>query len=49
MNLREPLRGKGEVGRVSGFSLPPTWVKSGEWTNIRTTTREGDVQVSKKG
>jgi hypothetical protein len=29
MNLRGPLRGKGEVGRVSGFSLMPTRVKSG--------------------
>ncbi len=29
MNLRGPLRGKGEVGRVSGFSLPPIRIKSG--------------------
>jgi hypothetical protein len=29
MNLRGPLRGKGEVERVSGFSLTPTRVKSG--------------------
>ncbi len=29
MNLRGPLRGKGEVGRVREFSLLPTRVKTG--------------------
>jgi hypothetical protein len=29
MNLGGPLRGKGEVRRVGGFSLTPTRVKSG--------------------
>ncbi len=30
MNLGGPLWGKGEVGRVRGFSLKPTRVKSGQ-------------------
>ncbi len=30
MNLRGTVEGKGEVGRVMGFSLLPTRVKSGQ-------------------
>jgi hypothetical protein len=47
MNLRGPLRGKGEVGRVSGFSLPPTRVKSGQ--AFAPQNQKGDFQISKRG